>query len=214
MEKNIIHSIKKIIAFGITSGAFVLLNGVLASVLVLASISLLHSIWFMDDTISSVLTFTVVEYVTSIHLFIITGSSLITEGLTAREIGHLYDVKGFVQSSLIIALIPILILIAISFFKKGKEVFLSKTLLQWYWWVTAFTMTVVGIGSIYFDVAFLSLHNLLFTNDWWQLYPENLLIQLFPQEFFMYLLKITLTAVLVFTIVNGYILMKYQKSQA
>lgn len=101
---------------------------------------------------------------------------------TEREQIHMHDVRNRIWFSWIIFLLCSIIL-GIKLYniptKDLKKELYKGALL------TIFLLLFIGIASQYFSQIFLLFHQAIFTNSYWLLPPDALLIQMFPQEFFL-----------------------------
>ncbi len=106
-----------------------------------------------------------------------------------REVAHLKDVKGLIQSDYRLQRITLLCLaayigIGLAWKRRAFLHDLAKTLVAG----SALTIAIVaavGIGSLLnFDALFYQFHLLSFSNELWQLDPSrDYLIRLFPESF-------------------------------
>jgi integral membrane protein (TIGR01906 family) len=112
------------------------------------------------------------------------------EVFDTREKSHMADVqklfvKGFkIRTFMIIAfLFLLLVMIYVARERTYRE--LAKG-----WIITACVLgaLLVALGitfAVDFDAAFIQFHHMFFSNDLWQLYPYEVLIQMLPEEFFL-----------------------------
>lgn len=113
------------------------------------------------------------------------------------EISHLQDVRQVMWYSDIVLYILLLILtLTITFYKKDKEQL--KKLLKFGGWTTIiFSGVVLLISTIAFKPLFTLFHLLFFPQGNWIFPLDSLLIQTFPQDFFIWIsLKIFLLTLL------------------
>jgi len=104
------------------------------------------------------------------------GTELNTESYSEREIFHLKDVRNLIWASwllLFLLLIPI-------FFSKNIKKELYKGGIYTIILTLLLTLTLLS-----FSTFFTFFHKILFTNDLWLLPANSILIQMFPQEFFI-----------------------------
>lgn len=103
-----------------------------------------------------------------------------------RETVHMYDVQQLYQIFSLVFLFfgwLLFILIIIHLYKSSTN--------TWHliWksasWVMGGCAGVLGVGLITFPLAFDVFHRVLFRNDYWILSPHSILIQAFPERFFI-----------------------------
>jgi integral membrane protein (TIGR01906 family) len=102
---------------------------------------------------------------------------------TQEETIHMKDVKSLISKLNYIILILLLLIIIILIVNKEN---ISKQL------IISGAIPIVLIVLLYFidfNSLFITLHKLLFTNNYWLLPSNSLLIQTYPQEFFMNISK-------------------------
>ena len=112
-----------------------------------------------------------------------------TDGLCMMrelEISHMVDVKNLYTTLRLVALGSLIIGVSLSLylFKNNKKE-LYKTFKTMHYAPILFVMVVGGYMVIDFDKAFTIFHQLFFTNDDWQLYSNDVLILLLPENFWM-----------------------------
>lgn len=112
---------------------------------------------------------------------------------------HMVDVKNFFEISeqILFASLVSLIACSIIFLLKDDET-KYKRLLESLSWTTAFIILISTFLIITFDQTFIRLHEIIFTNNYWQLSPNSLLIQLFPEQFFQDIFSYSLVFSIVF----------------
>lgn len=133
---------------------------------------------------------------------------------TERELIHLYDVKNLINIlSLTVYILGLLILLILIFNKND----ISKILII----SGAITIGFVLI-LILFDFSFLftNFHKILFTNDYWLLNKDTLLIRTYPIEFFInffkrLVLNIIITSLIIIAIgISKNVYSKYKSSNS
>jgi uncharacterized membrane protein len=98
--------------------------------------------------------------------------------MTERETLHMQDIREIlfaIQWFLILGL-----LLGWSHLIIHKNVVLHPTK-----YIVSGLSVVYAAALLFFNQSFLLMHQLLFTNDYWQLALDSYLIQLFPQSFFV-----------------------------
>ena len=102
------------------------------------------------------------------------------------EISHMVDVKNLYTTLRISAIVALIISVSLSYilYKKDYKEF-YKTYKSIYFGPIFFVMIVGSSILINFNWAFTVFHRILFTNDNWQLYNNDVLIILLPQNFWM-----------------------------
>lgn len=140
------------------------------------------------------------------------GVSVINLPLTEREQIHVHDVADLTFSIAFISAIVLVLLSLLSDSRKDHFVFSSMyfriAVTVWYMLPVFF---IGGSFIVSFDQTFLYFHSIAFKNDAWLLYPSDILINVYPPEFFqdMILLLLTLSVVsYIVTIVLSYYLEK------
>lgn len=108
-----------------------------------------------------------------------------------REVAHLRDVKGLIQSVYIAALLSAAYLaatVAVGFLWYGRPFWhMLARLAMWGGGLTLVLVLSVGVFALVgFDSLFLKFHQLSFSNDLWQLNPNtDYLLIMFPQGFWL-----------------------------
>lgn len=106
-----------------------------------------------------------------------------------RDITHLKDVKGLIQlvySLQIVSLAYIAVYIAFNFLALRGAFWrkLGRRLI-WGSWATIAVLAALGLVAVVdFDQFFLLFHLVSFRNDFWQLFPGDKLLTMFPEGFF------------------------------
>ncbi|MBI5798015.1 DUF1461 domain-containing protein [Candidatus Woesearchaeota archaeon] len=101
---------------------------------------------------------------------------------TEQEQIHMHDVRSRIWLSWII------FLVCSTFIGIKLYNIPTKDLKKELWkggLLTIGILLLTGIASQYFSQIFLLFHQVIFTNNYWLLPPDALLIQMFPQEFFL-----------------------------
>ncbi len=121
----------------------------------------------------------------AIRSYLAGGVDLPTQLFTEREILHMRDVRSLMQREQALSA-GLCIALGIIFCMSSRSwavwvPILRGTVL----WLAAVLLLIGLIGGLYFDQLFTSFHQLLFTNDYWQLDPaQSALIRAYPPEFF------------------------------
>jgi len=106
-----------------------------------------------------------------------------------RDIAHLKDVKGLIQLVYrlqFISLAYIVVYILFNLLILGGAFWrdLARRLI-WGSWTTIALLAALGLTALVdFDQFFLLFHLVSFRNDFWQLYPGDKLLAMFPEGFF------------------------------
>ena len=112
---------------------------------------------------------------------------------------HLYDVKELLDKSDIVlyftSIISILLILFLYYNKTGLESFYYGGLLT----LSLLLITFVAI-QLSFVTSFTYFHKLLFTNNYWVLNDNDLLIKMFPETFFHDLAQYIFGLVLLFSL--------------
>jgi integral membrane protein (TIGR01906 family) len=109
-----------------------------------------------------------------------------------KEVLHMEDVKNLIQKTIYLLYISFISTIILSFYfiykKQHKIIILSlkKSSIL----IIIFSSLLTILSLISFNKTFIYFHKIFFTNDLWILNPEkDLLINLFPQKFFIDFMK-------------------------
>ena len=103
------------------------------------------------------------------------------EKYTGEEVIHLYDVRKLIQASLAVMFFLAFVII-ITMLRESREV-IRYGLIRGGVFGVVLTL-VASLVLLNFTSAFTKFHELLFTNDYWMLASDTLLIQMFPESFF------------------------------
>lgn len=133
------------------------------------------------------------------------GKPLVINFLNAKEVKHMEDVR-YLHNILCYTWYVSIILLAISFLsllysKKYKDIYHALVLggLS----TIIFLLLILILASISFTSVFRTFHEVVFTNDLWQLDPQSdKLIQMFPEQFFYD----ALTRIMIFSVVASLVL--------
>lgn len=152
------------------------------------------------------------DYRTNIQLsnqitkYLITGQGMPVELMSQRAVVHMLDVRGIFYRAIFL---PILIIISASLVLiiSGKQI-------KYHHILPAPLLVLIFLGSLLlgnqkvFDFIFLKFHQLFYTNDLWMLEEGDLLLKLYPEEFFLRLAyfsgAITLIASVIITLLIIY----------
>jgi integral membrane protein (TIGR01906 family) len=83
--------------------------------------------------------------------------------------------------------------------------------------VLAFSLILIGIIALDFEKAFVVFHEIFFNNDLWLLDPDDLLVNIVPEQFFINIsqrIGITFASSLAFTAAGGWLLIRLKKPNA
>jgi len=112
------------------------------------------------------------------------GAELSTEKYSEREVLHMKDVRNLVWISLsITSILSILLLIGVKKTKQRKKEFILGGIL------TTILVLALIVALFTFSISFPAFHKILFTNNYWLLPADSLLIQMFPERFFIESIK-------------------------
>lgn len=103
-------------------------------------------------------------------------AELHTEDFSEKEILHLKDVRNLIWVSWLLLL---LLFLPILFCTEKKTEFSKGGI------YTIILTIILSLTLLSFSTSFTLFHELLFTNDLWLLPANAVLIQMFPQEFFI-----------------------------
>jgi integral membrane protein (TIGR01906 family) len=154
------------------------------------------------------------EYAKNIISYIKDESEL-SKDFSERATLHMKDVKHLINTAIFILYISTAILIfSIAYLIKNKK-YKRLTSSLTYGGILSLALLTIFIFLIYlsFNKTFINFHLIFFTNDLWMLSKGDLLLKLFPQEFFMNIAKrIALTAIMTSTIITFTgIILRYKK---
>lgn len=121
------------------------------------------------------------EHITNL-LSYFKGAELEKENYSEREILHLKDVRKLIWASIIITIL-LLGIITLSIKKNTKEQN-KKELIRGGIYSIILSI-LISLTLLSFSASFVTFHELLFTNNLWLLPANAVLIQMFPQEFFI-----------------------------
>ena len=99
----------------------------------------------------------------------------------AQELFHMYEVRR-IMARLREGLIFCGLLLAGLLVLLGRERY--RVLLQQFWLMLGL-FGLLAVGAIFFETAFLWMHQLLFNNLFWAFGPSHYLIRLLPEGFFL-----------------------------
>ncbi len=114
--------------------------------------------------------------------FLLSGNSLPVEIMSERAVIHMFDVRDIYQRA--IALPIIICLFSVLFYYLEQSKLSKKTLLSGPILAIAFYLILGVTGKKVFDFLFIKFHHIFYTNDLWMLDPNDMLIKLYPEEFF------------------------------
>ena len=117
---------------------------------------------------------------------------LVLEGLSAREINHMVEVKEVVSYGffiLKIMLFAILIVVGLLYLLTQRKLEFSfrEAIARILFFSGIFVIGIVIILALFalkFEIFWTNFHELIFKSDTWLLGSETLLIKMYPQEFF------------------------------
>lgn len=113
-------------------------------------------------------------------------SSSIIILLTPDEITHMEDVKTLFTAIRVIGIISLILsttLISFVYWKDKKQLYdVFKNIYV----IPMMMILFIGVFMVIdFNSTFQLMHNILFTNDYWSLTPEHVLIRLLPETFWL-----------------------------
>lgn len=114
--------------------------------------------------------------------YLITGQGLPVELMSSRAVVHMLDVRDIFYRAIFL---PVLLIISAMFFliMSGKQIkyrhIIPAPLI-----ILAFLLTLLLGQQKVFNFIFLKFHLLFYTNDLWMLDDNDLLLKLYPEEFF------------------------------
>ncbi len=139
-----------------------------------------------------------------------------------RDIVHLKDVKGLIQLVYrlqFVSLGYIAVYIAFNLLALGGA-FWRKLAGRIIWgsWTTIALLAALGLAAIVdFDQFFLLFHLISFRNDFWQLFPGDNLLTMFPEGFFqdaaLFIAGATIVEAIVIGAVAWYLLKRSRKAK-
>ncbi len=127
------------------------------------------------------------------------GGTLDEKNYSEREILHLGDVRNLIWMSLAL-LIFLSILCISSLRKKTKEQMKKECILGGLY--TLLGIVLLSLTLLGFSYVFTIFHQIFFTNDLWLLPANSLLIQMFPERFFIESTKQILLYSLIFSLLS------------
>ena len=114
--------------------------------------------------------------------FLLFGNSLPVEVMSERAVIHMFDVRDIYQRAFAIPIIICLISLIFYYLERAKltkKILLSGPILAITFYV------ILGLaGKKVFDFLFIKFHHIFYTNDLWMLDPNDMLIKLYPADFF------------------------------
>lgn len=126
--------------------------------------------------------------------------------LKAQEIFHMHEVRAIfskMRTGLIFIGLVLAGLVALTW-KTCHEILIKQ------FWLMLGLFGLLGLGAVFFERAFLLMHQLLFNNPFWAFGPEHYLIRLLPEGFFLGFLLATAALALVIS-TAGFIMGRYQR---
>lgn len=152
------------------------------------------------------------DYTENLLTYLKTGQVLDSTWYTEKDILHMVDVRDLYQNSLILTYILfscfIIASLIIFILKKGNALISITKLFNKVF--SIFLVIILALGlyiSIDFNSFWINFHHLVFDNDLWLLSPlESNLIKMFPEEFFLLLVTICITCIVIFFITLFYIM--------
>ncbi len=118
----------------------------------------------------------------NIRDYITTINELNTTQLSEREILHLEDVKSLYNAGQIVAALFFFLIFLGFFYRLAPPVWQQGV---WLFCVMFLLLALSALARNYFDFMFTLFHKVFFTNDLWILYPHHVMINIYPQEFFL-----------------------------
>lgn len=122
---------------------------------------------------------------------------------TEREKIHLEDVKILINKALkIFYILFIVLLIIFSYLLQKKDYKTLSKILKYGGILNLIIYFIIFIVSlINFEKFFIKFHELFFVNDYWMLSPNDILVNVFTQEFFNTILRKIITTSLILSLV-------------
>jgi integral membrane protein (TIGR01906 family) len=109
------------------------------------------------------------------------GGELNTDPYTSTEVLHLFDVQRLIRASVLVCSFLFLVLLTASL-REDKQT-IRKNLIKGGKWSLVLTGTL-ALTLLNFSDSFIVFHKILFTNTYWQLNADTILITMFPESFF------------------------------
>ncbi len=139
------------------------------------------------------------------------GGELDQSLYTGREIIHLEDVRDIVAMASYSLVIMLLLSIGVTayFFVSKEFRALGNAYLMGGVLALVISVAIAVAAIMSFSDLFVVFHKLLFSNNFWQLPASTMLIQLFPEEFFVAASRRIITSCLLlsaFSVVKGLVL--------
>ena len=127
-----------------------------------------------------------------------------------RAVLHMNDVRGVIQAfgsmqQVSLLIVGLLALFALIQWSKAGRIAIARALVYSSLVTVMLGVIAIGLTFVGFDTLFITFHELVFHNDYWQLDPlTDHLVQMFPFEFwFDAMLALALRIVLVTVVLGG-----------
>lgn len=133
---------------------------------------------------------------TKIVSYIITGNKDNINFLEENEINHMFDVRLLIIIASILFLITNILLLNKKFKPMIKEKFDKQILKK----ILIVFNTICILSIIFFNIFFTLFHKILFPQGNWQFPHNSLLIQTYPESFFIWMFVIILLIINTFSI--------------
>lgn len=121
--------------------------------------------------------------------FLITGQGLPVSLMSQRAVVHMIDVRDIYQRGMLLPLIFIAFG-GLLFVLENKKISSKLILVPPITVLVLYSILIIG-GEKLFRFLFLNFHFLFYTNDLWMLDPDDLLIRLYPENFFSRLFMVS-----------------------
>ena len=131
------------------------------------------------------------------------GKETLGNYYTEREIIHLEDVKKLINNSLkLFYIIFLFLLIIISYLLQKKEQKILCKILKYGGILNLIIYTIIFLLSLLnFEKFFIKFHQIFFRNDYWILNPQDILVNLFTEQFFSSILRKIIATSLILSII-------------
>ena len=138
--------------------------------------------------------------------FLFNGNSLPVEIMSERAVVHMFDVRDIYQRAITIPIIVCLFSL-IFYYLEGAKI-TKKILLSGPILAITFYLILGVTGKKVFDFLFIKFHHIFYTNDLWMLDPNDMLIKLYPEEFFSRLIIFSAATTIVISLILVLIFIK------
>ncbi len=140
--------------------------------------------------------------------FLIYGNTLPVETMSKRSVIHMFDVRDIYQRALVLPII--IFLFSLLFYYLEGQKFTQKSLLSGPILALGFYLILGLAGKKVFDFIFIKFHHIFYTNDLWMLDPNDMLIKLYPDEFFSRLITFSAAVTIFISLLTILIIKKHK----